>query len=233
VRNCWAANRAAGKRVGSRNVRGNQKMIAMFKKFKSIEVKFQKVRRLSVLFVSLSTVITAWAIYNGTRAAEKARTTIYVLWNGKAFEAIAGDRKENLPVELKDHLRTFHRYFFDLDPDEKAIRASVTQSFYLADGSAKALYDDQVEKGFISGLISGNISERVVLDSIRMSLDAEPYAFRCSGIQTLTRATTQTTRTIVTQGYVRSVERTDNNPHGFLIERYEVVENKDLKTINR
>lgn len=205
----------------------------MFKKFKTLEDAFRKVRRLSLGFVVLSAAVSWWAIYNGRREAEMARKTVYVLCNGKAMEAVTAERKENLPVELRDHLRTFHRWFFDLDPDEKAIRASVTRSLYLADGSAKALYDDEVEKGFISGLISGNISESVVLDSIWLNVKEEPYAFRCIGTQTLTRTTSRTTRSLVTQGFVRNVERSDNNPHGFLIERFEVVENKDLKTVNR
>lgn len=205
----------------------------MFKKFKTLEEAFRKVRRLSLGFVVLSAAVSWWAIYNGTREAEKARKTVYVLLNGKAMEAVAADRKENLPVELRDHLRTFHRLFFDLDPDEKAIKASVLQSLYLADGSAKALYDDEVEKGFISGLISGNISQSVKLDSIWLNVDQEPYAFRCRGTQTMTRATSVTMRSLVTQGLVRNVERSDNNPHGFLIERFEVVENKDLKTVKR
>ena len=106
-------------------------------------------------------------------------------------------------------------------------------SFYLADGSAKALYDDEVEKGFINGLVSGNISERVVLDSIWLDTRSEPYVFKCIGAQTLTRSTSVTVRSIVTQGFLRNVNRADNNPHGFLIERFEVVENKEIKISNR
>jgi conjugative transposon TraK protein len=204
-----------------------------FKRFKSIEEKFQRFRKWSVVCVLLMALITFWAIYNSGREIEKARAVVYVLFNGKAMEALVGDRKANLPVELRDHLRLFHRYFFDLDPDEKAIKASMDRSFYLADGSARALYDDQVENGFIGGIVSGNVSQRVEIDSIELDLDEEPYRFRCVGIQTLTRTSTVTTRTFVTRGLVRNVDRSDNNPHGFLIERFEVVENKVIKTVSR
>lgn len=201
--------------------------------FDTIERRFQQFRWLSLSFVFGSSLLAGWAIYNGSREAERARRVVYVLRDDVAIRAVVADRDENLAVELKDHLRTFHRYFFNLDPDEKAIKTSVNLSFYLADESAKHLFDDQVEKGFINALVSGNVSERVVLDSIWLDLHAEPYAFRCLGTQTLTRATTLTTRTIITRGFVRNVNRADNNPHGFLIERFEVEENKDLKTINR
>ena len=204
-----------------------------FTLFNTIERRFQRFRWLSLSFVLGSSLLGCWGVYCGSREAARAGRIVYVLRGGVALKAIAADRDENLVVELKDHLRTFHRYLFDLDPDEKAIKASVNQSFYLADGSAKALFDDQVEKGYINGLVSGNISVRVELDSISLDIRSEPYAFRCIGVQTMTRATSITTRTIVTRGYVRNVNRADNNPHGFMIERFAVEENKDLKTVNR
>lgn len=205
----------------------------MFKKFKSMDEAFRQVRWLSLGSMLLSAVVSIWSVFLGLAHAATAEQRIYVLSDGKVLEAVAADRKQNLPVEARDHLRTFHRLFFNLDPDEKAIRANMDRALYLADGSAKALYDDQVEKRFIGGLISGNISQSVMLDSIWLDLNTEPYAFRCVGRQTLTRATSVTTRLLVTQGFLRSVERSDNNPHGFLIERFEVVDNKELKTQSR
>jgi conjugative transposon TraK protein len=207
----------------------------MLEKFKTIEDSFQAVRRLGLWSMIASVAISAWAIYNGAREADKANARIYVLSNGKAMRAMAADPQENLPVEARDHLRNFHHFFFDLGTDEKAIKASVDRSFYLADGSAKVLYDNLLESGFINGLISGNITQSVVLDSIWLDTGSEPYAFRCTGVQTLIRTTSLTTRSIVTRGWLRrtGVERSDNNPHGFIIERFEVEQNKEVKTISR
>jgi len=204
-----------------------------FKIFNTIEQRFQKFRRMSVAFVLGSAAISVWAIYNGSREAERARRVVYVLRGGTVMLAQATDRDQNLSVEMRDHLRMFHRYFFNLDPDEKAIKANMNLSFYLADESAQALYNDQVEKGFINALISGNVSQRVVIDSIWVDVGSEPFAFRCMGTQTLTRTSGVTTRAIVTRGWLRTVSRADNNPHGFLIERFEVEDNRDIKSVNR
>lgn len=204
-----------------------------FKIFDTIERRFQKVRKAALASVVVSGLIAWCAIYYGSREAERARKTVYLLYNGAAFRAVASSRDENLVVELRDHLRMFHRYFFDLDPDEKAIKTSVGLSYYLADNSAKHLFDDQVEKGFINALISGNVSERVVLDSIWLDTQNEPYAFRCFGTQTFTRATSVTTRSLITRGYIRNTQRADSNPHGFIIEGLEVEDNKEIKTVNR
>jgi hypothetical protein len=40
-------------------------------------------------------------------------------------------------------------------------------------------------------------------------------------------------RNLITEGFLRNVARSDNNPHGFLIEKWTTIENKDLKTEKR
>jgi conjugative transposon TraK protein len=191
--------------------------------------QMRKIWMATIFFVIAMGVGSMWL---GCHIAAVSGRTI-VLSTGEVLKAVAAEREANLPVEARDHLRMFHRLVFDLGPDEKAIRASIGQALYLADGSAKKLYDDWVEKGWIGGLVSGNITQEVRLDSIAVDFGAEPYAFRCIGMEVLTRATSVTTRTLVTRGFLRNVRRSDNNPHGFLIERFEIVENKEVKVVGR
>jgi hypothetical protein len=61
----------------------------------------------------------------------------------------------------------------------------------------------------------------------------EPYLFRCYATLKIIRSTSAVTRSLITQGYLRNVSRSDHNPHGFLIERWETLENKDLKIETR
>jgi conjugative transposon TraK protein len=158
---------------------------------------------------------------------------IYILANGKALEAFAADRKDNIPVEARDHIKMFHQYFFTLDPDEKVIETNTLKALYLADASAKRMYDNLKENGYYANIISGNISQEVTLDSIRVDINQYPYYFRCYATEKIIRATSVVTRDLITQGYLRNVARSDNNSHGFLIERFETIENKDLKIENR
>jgi len=152
------------------------------------------------------------------------------LANGKALEAFAADQKTNTPVEARDHIKVFHEDFFNLSPDDKEIQATVTKSLYLADASAKTQYDDLKESGFYSNLISGNISQQVSVDSIQLDMNQYPFFFKCFATEKLIRTTSTVARSLITQGYLRNVVRSDNNPHGFLIEKWEIVENKDLNS---
>lgn len=161
-----------------------------------------------------------------------ADSKIYLLANGQVLKADVSQRSENLEVEIKDHVKTFHRLFFTLDPDEKVIKQNIRQALYLADGSAKQLYDDLQEKGFYTGIISGNISQRIAIDSVEVDITGQPYAFKCYATQKIIRSTNTVQRKLLTSGTIREVARSDNNPHGFLIQRWEILANRNIDPLN-
>ena len=205
----------------------------MFKKMKNIDTAFRHVRGFTMLMIVGCVLICCFAVYKSFSLVSQMQGKIYILANGKALEAYASERKDNIPVEARDHVKTFHALFLTLDPDEKAIQSGITKALYLADGSAKRAYDDLKENGYYAGLISGNINQTISVDSVAIDINEYPYRFRCYATQSITRPTSITTRSLITEGALRNVSRSDNNPHGFLIERWNTIENRDLKTVNR
>ncbi|WP_233581773.1 conjugative transposon protein TraK [Flavobacterium macacae] len=200
---------------------------------KNIDVAFRHVRTFTMLVIMACALVTCFALYRSFSLVSKMQDKVYILANGKALEAYASDRKDNVAVEARDHVKTFHKLFFTLDPDEKAIRENVNKAFYLADESAKRIYDDLKENGYYAGIISGNVSQTLVVDSIRIDTDEYPYQFECFATQKITRTTSVAYRSLVTKGNLRNISRSDNNPHGFLVERWKTLENKNLRTENR
>lgn len=205
----------------------------MFQPTKNIDTAFRAMRGMMVVVIVCCFLICLYSLYQNVQLASRAQDRVYVLASGKAVEVFASSRKENIGVEAKDHVAMFHTYFFSLDPDEKAISVNVRRALYMADASAKKQYDDLVETGYIAGIISGNISQQITIDSVRLELSQEPYSFRCFATLTITRPTSIVTRNLITQGLLRNVARSDHSPHGFLIERWETIENKDLKIESR
>lgn len=205
----------------------------MFKQAKNIDKAFQHVRAFTIAVVVVSGIINGYALYKTAEVTRRSDERIYILSSGKVLEAFASERKENVPVEARDHVRTFHESFFTLDPDERVIKANITRALYLADGSAKRVYDNLKESSYYAGIVSGNISQAITVDSIQLDMKRYPFYFRCFATQTITRATTIVTRDLVTEGFLRNVSRSDNNPHGFLIERWTILENRDIKVEDR
>ena len=205
----------------------------MFQQFKNIDSAFKFVRGFCALIVAGSFSLSCFAIYKAYQVMQDSKERMYILANGKILEAVAGERKENIPVEARDHIKTFHQYFFTLDPDDKVIQTNITKALYLADGSAKRTYDNFKENGYYANIISGNISQTISIDSVQVNINEYPFYWRCYGTEKIIRSTSIVTRDLITEGYLRSVSRSDNNPHGFLIERWNTIENKDLKVENR
>lgn len=205
----------------------------MFQQLKNIDTAFKHIRLFSLVIIVMCAFICCYTVYKSYQLIAQTQERIYILSNGKALEAFSAERKDNIPVEARDHVKMFHHFFFTLDPDDKMIQTNITKALYLADASAKRQYDNLKESRYYSNIISGNISQDIEVDSIRINLDNYPYYFRYYSKQRITRATSVVIRSLVTEGYLRNVARSDNNPHGFLIERWNTVENKDIKTVNR
>lgn len=200
----------------------------MFKPTENIDTAFRTMRVFMLVVVIGSILVSVYAVYTNSVLSAKAQDKVYVLSNGKAVEVFASSRKENIGVEARDHVVNFHSLFFSLDPDEKAIQSSIRKALYLADATAKKQYDDLLETGYIAGLISGNVSQQLIVDSVQLATVAEPYAFRLFGKLRIIRPTSVVTRNLLTQGYLRTIARSEHNPHGFLIERWEIIDNKDI-----
>jgi conjugative transposon TraK protein len=205
----------------------------MFTKMKNIDTAFRYVRGFTMLVVVGCIIICCYTLYSSFSALTVMEDRVYILANGKAIEAYSSDRKDNMPVEARDHVMTFHKYFFTLDPDDKVIKDNVTKALYLADESAKRIYDDLKENGYYSGIISGNINQTITVDSINLDISVYPYHFRCYAKQKIIRTTSILDRSLITEGALRNVSRSDNNSHGFLIEHLNTIENRDLKVENR
>ena len=205
----------------------------MFQKTKNIDSAFRHIKAFSLIIVAGCFLLSGFVLYKSCELSARLQDKIYILAGDQAMEAFASKRKDNLLVEAKSHISLFHTYFFTLDPDEKVIEKNITRALYMADGSAKKQYDNLKETGYFSNIIAGNISQEISIDSISVNIKSEPYFFHCYGTEKIIRPNSIVTRNLITQGYLRNVSRSDNNPHGFLIERWETLENKDIKTENR
>jgi conjugative transposon TraK protein len=200
----------------------------MFTQFRNIDTAFSHIKRFSFFLIIACVLVSGFAIWKSFAMVREITGKVYILANGKALEAFSAERKDNVAVEIRDHVKMFHYWFFTLDPDEKVISSNIGKALYLADGSAKAAYDNLKEQGYFTGLISANISQTITVDSVLLDMEREPFSFKCYATQVLVRSTSTVSRKLVTKGFLRNVSRSDNNPHGFLIQRWETVLNQDV-----
>ncbi|MCP1994400.1 conjugative transposon protein TraK [Flavobacterium sp. HSC-61S13] len=205
-----------------------------FKSLRNIENSFKQIRLYAILFAGLCLIIVGFSIYKSYDFASIQRQKIYVLDKGKSLMvALSQDASINRPVEAKEHIRRFHELFFTLSPDKSAIESNMQRAFNLSDKSAFDYYKDLLEKGFYSRIISGNIQQRVEVDSIKIDFNTYPYKATTYAAQYIIRASSITKRSLITNSQLINAVRSDNNPQGFVMEKFIVLENKDLEVVKR
>lgn len=197
----------------------------------------QKFRFTVYVLLVISLGITGLSTYVFTLSAKMVETSkqkIYILDNGKSLlAALRENITENREAEARDHVKRFHELFFTLEPDKEYIEKNVKEALYLADCSAMEQYQSFKENNMYNQVIASDISMMVQTDSIRLDFTGYPYRFLFFGKQKIVRTSNITIRNLETSGYLRNISRTDNNPHGFLMEGWRIVQNQDVETIRR
>ena len=205
-----------------------------FKTLRNIENSFKQIRLYAIVFAVLCIGVAGYAIWESYRFAELQRQKVYVLDNGKSLMlALAQDASINRPVEAREHVRRFHELFFTLAPDKSAIENNMKRAFNLADKSAFNYYKDLAEKGYYNRIISGNVQQRLEVDSVVCNFETSPYAVKTYAKQIIIRSSNVTKRNLITSCYLVNSVRSDTNPQGFNIEKFTVVQNNDLEIIER
>ncbi|SFC76768.1 Bacteroides conjugative transposon TraK protein [Parapedobacter composti] len=205
-----------------------------FKTLRNIENSFKQIRLYAIVFAVLCTSVVGYVVWQSYQFAEAQRQKIYVLDNGKSLMlALSQDASINRPVEAREHVKRFHELFFTLAPDKNAIESNMKRAFNLADKSAFDYYKDLSEKGYYNRIISGNVQQRIEVDSVVCNFDTYPYAVRTYAKQFIIRPSNVTKRNLVTSCLLLNSVKSDNNPQGFNIEKFAVLENRDLEVIDR
>lgn len=205
-----------------------------FKSLKNLETSFRQIRLFGIIFLSLCAVVVVYSVYSSYAFAEKQREKIYVLDGGKSLMlALSQDLAQNRPAEAREHVRRFHELFFTLSPEKSAIEHNVKRALLLADKSAYNYYTDFAEKGYYNRIIAGNINQVLQVDSVVCNFDRYPYQVSTYARQMIIKESNVTERSLITQCRLLNSSRSDDNPNGFTIEGFIILENRDLQTLER
>lgn len=206
----------------------------MFKSLKNLQNAFALTRMYLVLITLLALGTTGYVVYESYQFAELQRNKIYVLDQEESLlMAISRDVNANRKAEAKSHVKRFHEYFFTLSPEKAAIEGNVQQALYLADNSASDVYIRMKEEGFYERIIASGIVCEIKVDSIAINDAVYPFQVKTYGVTSIIRKSNITYRNLETSCTLLNTTRSENNPHGFLIENWKIIDNSDMEVIER
>lgn len=176
-------------------------------------------------------IITVIACSYAYKQVVNARQSVYILADNVPILARQTDVQMNRPAEYKADVDLFHSLFFSLTPDDNYMEYQIKKAMYLVDESGMQQYNDLKEKGFFNSILSSSSVLTLQTDSI--FLDMPKKYFRYYGKLKIDRRSSTVVRSLITEGYLKDIPRSDNNPHGVLITGWKTLENKDLEDVEK
>jgi Bacteroides conjugative transposon TraK protein len=134
---------------------------------------------------------------------------------------------------VQDHLVRFHELMFNLSPSSESIKRNIDRALVMSDRSAYDYWRDLSERGFYQRLVSANITQQIVVDSVRTDLRTYPYESETFGKLYLIRESNITAYQFESTCRLVDVERSETNPHGLMIEKFTVRRNENIGTKRR
>lgn len=205
----------------------------LIKYFNNIETSFRKMKFVTILAVCAAAIIAVGSVVASGWFIEKSNDTIYLVDKGSAFMASRSSEENHRELEVKDHILRFHELMFNLSPNSESIQRNLDRALIMSDRSAYDYWMDLSERGFYQRLISANISQEFVLDSIKVNMLEYPHTATTYGKLFMLRESNITAYQMETTCRLVDVERSQSNPHGLMIERFTVTKNDNLGTRKR
>lgn len=198
---------------------------------KNIEAKVRLATFIAFGSLVASVIIVGMNCLYAYKLVSSAQKNIYILDNNIPILARQTDVQMNRPAEYRAHVDLFHSLFFSLTPDDNYMEYQMKKAMYLVDESGMQQYNNLKENGFFNSILSSSSVLTLRTDSI--SIDMPKHYFRFYGRLKIDRRSSTVVRSLVTEGYLKDIPRSDNNPHGVLITGWKTLENKDLQDVEK
>lgn len=205
----------------------------LIKYFDTVESSFRKLKFITMASIISCAAIVLGALYLSSRHMLESNENIYVIDRGSAVMAARSGENSYRDLEARDHVERFHELMFNLSPNSESIKRNLDRALIMSDRSAYEYWSDQSERGFYQRLVSANISQEIVIDSVKVNMSSYPYEAVTYARLFMTRESNITAFQFESSCRLIDTERSPSNPHGMMIERFRVTRNDNLGTRSR
>lgn len=208
-------------------------MDKIIKYFDTIETSFRKLKFITVASIASGVIIALGAVYISGQQMLSNNDNIYVIDRGSAVMAARSGQDAYRDLEVKDHIERFHELMFNISPNSESIKRNLDRALVMSDKSAYDYWSDLSERGFYSRIVSANISQEIVIDSVKIDMSSYPYQAKTYATVFMLRESNITAYDFESSCRLVDVERSPSNPHGLMIEKFRVSKNENMGTRQR
>lgn len=199
----------------------------------NVAANMKKARLVTLMGVILCGVAICGAFAFAYMFTLSQKEQIYVLDQGAVLSAFKADNGVQKDLEVIDHMTRFHELFFNLSPNLEMINTNTSRALELADKSAYNFKRDLEEKQYYQNLIGINAIQQIRVDSVKFDIQNYPYRARTYASLFIMRESNISQYSYRTYCELVDVERSLNNPHGLLIQKFREESNELVGTRRR
>ena len=208
-------------------------MDKLIKHFNDIDQSFKAMKWVTALALGAAVVAMLGTALVFISKTSSLTDTIYVVDRGSAVMANRSHEDGYRDIEADDHVLRFHELMLNVTPNAESIKRNIDRARILCAKSAYDYYMDLSEKGFYQRMISANITQEFVADSVRVNMESYPYKVTTYGKLYLMRESNINLYEFESQGQLVEVERSPSNPHGLMLEKFHVTRNENIGSRRR
>lgn len=205
----------------------------VIKYFNNIDTSFKRMKNLSMVCVVAALSFALVAAYLAFDFARSSTGRVFLLDKGTALMASAADNDVQRDLEAGDHVARFHDFLFNLSPNAESIKRNVDRALSISDVSAYNYWRDLSERGYYQRIVSANISQQMIVDSVKVNMQQYPYEAHTYGRIYIVRESNVTQYAFESECQLTDVERSQSNPHGMMVEKFTVTRNEAVGTQRR
>lgn len=202
-------------------------------RFDNINRDFKAMQHITITALVLGFLMVLFSLLYAYHSIQKEKRQIYVLSKEGSILLASSLRNtdENRLFEIINQSHLFHNSFFALDPDVEIIKNRVQKALAISDPSVLELERKRQEKLFYHNIVNSGISLDIKVDSVQVLREKAPYFLRTYCTHIVIRQTNKVVKTLITEMYMRNIDRSFRNAHGLYIFNFKVLyhKNKDKK----
>ncbi len=138
---------------------------------------------------------------------------------------------DSIITGLKNHIYYFHHLFFSLIPSEKHIGDMMGKVKYLVDKSGIEVLNTLNERHYFKNILRNSTVQSIFCDSI--ILDRNQMTFLYYGRLRIEEKKFSKVCKLRTEGRIIGVPRSIDNPFGYLITDFRILETSDISCLNK
>ena len=205
-------------------------MDKLIKYFETVETSFRKMKVITGMSMALGLLAALGSVALAGAFIVSSQDQVYVIDKGSAVMAARTEEDRHRDMEAADHIGRIHELMFNLSPNSESIKRNLDRALNMSDRSAFDYWSDMSERGFYQRLVSANISQEIVIDSVKVNMLTYPYEAKTYARLFMMRESNITAYRFESECRLVDVERSPGNPHGMMMEKFRVSRNEIIET---